>query len=186
MFLTHVRFVYVFFLLTPLVVASAAAMRNPAIARSPDGRSTGSTWPLAISLSALVIAGFIGVSWVHPFEPQKRRSVEDAIAYVRANGLTGPVVNGYNLGGVLLFNGFKTFLDGRTEQLFQGQFMADYLAAGRPGGEDAMRRILDRHKAEWTIFPKRDIRNRHIAAAPGWSRAYEDDYVIIHVHSAPQ
>ena len=186
MFLTHVRFVYVFFLLTPLVVASAAAARNPAIARGPDGQSAKGTWPLATSLAALVIAGFIGFAWAYPFEPQKRRSVEDAIAYVRANGLTGPVVNGYNLGGVLIFNGFKTFLDGRTEQLFDGQFMVDYLAAGRPGGEEVMRRILDQHKAEWTIFPKRDIRNRHIAAAPGWSKAYEDDYVIIHVRSAPQ
>ena len=96
------------------------------------------------------------------------------------------MVNGYNLGGVMMFNGFKTFLDGRSEQLFRGAFIADYMAAGQAGGEAAMWRILDSHKAQWTIFPKGDPRNRFIATAAGWSKTYEDEFVIIFERGAPQ
>lgn len=183
-FLLHVRFVYVFFLIVPLLVAAAAARTNPRIAaapRTPD--RFGGFMPAMLAIA--VVAGFLAFVAVRPFEPAERRSIAPALAFARENGLTGPQVNGYNLGGVLMFNGFKTFLDGRTEQLFRGPFMEEYLAAGRPDGAAAMRRILETYKATWTIFPPQDYRNVHIAATPGWSKAYADDHAVIYVRAAP-
>ena len=139
---------------------------------------------MAVVSVVLVIAAIVTV-WRQPFVPEKRRSIEDALAFIRTNHLDGPVFNGYNLGGVLVFNGIKTFLDGRTEQLFRGPFMTDYLAAGNPGGEAVIAGIVTRYKITWAIFPKLDIRNSYLATMPGWRRAYEDDYVIIHLRTAP-
>lgn len=185
MFLLYVRFVYVFFLITPILVAAAAAAANPRITARADGRSElGRLVPTALAL--VVILAFVVLAALRPFEPADRRSIKDALAFVRDQKLEGPPVNGYNLGGVLMFNGYKTFLDGRTEQLFRGPFMEAYLDAGRPEGAEAMHRILDTYKANWTIFPRNDYHNVHIASAPGWSKAYQDDYVIIFTRGAPQ
>lgn len=194
MFLLHVRFVYVFFLLAPLVVAAsvaeshAALARLTAMAKAPDAVQeflSRRFAPVMAGLAGLLVVAIAAIVVSQPFVPEKRRSIEDALAYVRANHLDGPVFNGYNLGGVLIFNGIKTYLDGRTEQLFRGDFMTGYLASGNVDGASVVQEIVNRYKATWAIFPKRDIRNSFLATLPGWTQAYEDDFVIIHTRSAP-
>ncbi len=194
MFLLHVRFVYVFFLLAPLVVAAPAAETLAAMARltarakTPDAVQEFLSRrfpPIMAGLAGVIALAIAAVVVSQPFVPEKRRSIEDALAYVHANHLDGPVFNGYNLGGVLIFNGIKTYLDGRTEQLFRGDFMTGYLASGNADGAGVVQEIVNRYKTTWAIFPKKDIRNSFLATLPGWHQAYEDDYVIIHVRSAP-
>jgi len=187
MFLLHVRFVYVFFLLAPLLVITPDI--PPRIARRLDYGAAGFAAArlrlLAAALCGSIVAAMIAVVWLQPFAPEKRRSIEDALAFVRDRKLDGPVFNGYNLGGVLIFNGIKTYLDGRTEQLFRGPFMDDYLASGNADGAAKVKEIVERHGATWAIFPRRDIRNSFLGALPGWHRAYEDEFVIIHLRDTP-
>jgi hypothetical protein len=192
MFFTHIRFVYVFFLLAPVLVAEAIALAYPKIAtatwagRARDGLEewTGRRFlPLA---SGLVLAALVAFGSLAQFAPPPRRSIDGALAFIRDQNLTaGPVLNGYNLGGVLIFNGIKTYIDGRAEQLFRGAFISDFIASSDIGGDKVLARMLDDVKATWTIMPVYDVRNGFLAEMPGWRKAYGDDYVMIFTRVPP-
>lgn len=178
MFFTHIRFVYVFFLAVPVVIAINVARDYPAVVAGPSPRR----WPVAGAIVAAALAAFTLLTVWSPFAPPPRRSIEGALAYIKEHKLdAGPVFNGYNLGGVLIFNGIKPYIDGRAEQLFRGRFITDFIASTAPGGEKVLREILETVGITWTIMPVADVRNAMMADMAGWARAYGDDYVIIYV-----
>jgi hypothetical protein len=115
-----------------------------------------------------------------PFEPPPRRSITAAFAYIKEHNLTGPVFNSYNMGGPLILNGFKTYIDGRADQLFQGAFLQDYVDTADAADTTKLQRILDQNKMTWTIFPSFDPRNQALAKVPGWKQTFTDAYATIY------
>ena len=195
MFLTHVRFLYVFFLLVPLVIAGEIAGRYPAISMASwksrgrdrlEGLAIAWFRPLAAAVvSATVLAAAVFMV-KYPIVPPEARSVETALAFAKSNGLTGGrVFNNYNYGGTLIFHRIKTFIDGRAEQLFLGEFFSEFANSGAPGGEKLLGEILDRYQVSWTLLSVRDTRPAFLDGMAGWKRAYTDDYAVIHVRTAP-
>lgn len=193
MFFTHIRFVYVFFLLVPVVIAPAlaAAYRNASALqwgeKPSDGLEVFIGHRFALLSGVLVVGALVVYGTLAHFAPPPRRSIDTAMAFIHEKNLTaGPVFNGYNLGGVLIFNGIKTYIDGRAEQLFRGPFIKDVIASSDVGGETVLAKMLAESKATWTIMPALDIRNSFMTALPGWTQSYSDDYVTIFTRSAPQ
>ncbi len=188
MMLTHIRFIYIFFLSLPVIASWAVAKANPSLtwdawaALPRDALEAGAARHRNAILVAgvfLALAGFATASIVHPFRPPPRRTIDAAFAYIKDHNLNGPVFNSYNMGGPLILNGFKTYIDGRADQLFQGAFLQDYVNTADANDTTILSRILDQNKMTWTIFPSFDPRNDALAKLPGWKKTFSDPYATI-------
>jgi hypothetical protein len=87
-------------------------------------------------------------------------------------------MNYYGFGGPLIFNGIPTFIDGRTEQLFLGDFMTQF--ATGPRDEAALSKAIAQYDVRWTIMPPGDARVALLDKMPGWHRVYADKFAVIH------
>jgi hypothetical protein len=194
MMLTHGRFVYVFFLLVPVVIAPSLAERYPDIslakwlARARDPlESLVAKWfvPMAGAISiGAITAAFMFLHNKMPAPPEDT-AAEKPIAFAIANNLQGNVFNEYRYGGSLIFHDIKTFIDGRAEQLFTGDFFPDYINSGRHDGAKLFKDLIDRNKITWTLLPTDDLRNGFLSEL-GWQKAYSDDKTMIYTKPANQ
>ncbi len=194
MFLIHARFCYAFFPLMPVVIAAEIAQRFPALSarhwreekRDAVERAV-AQWFRPIAAVALV-AGIVfsaAMLKVLPAEPAADVAAAGAIAYARDRNISGNVMNGYSFGGPLIFHGIPTYIDGRNDQLFRGGFSLNDYEMQQAGGEKLFLEALERHDIRWTLFSPQDPRNGFLAGLKDWTRAYADDYAVIHVASPP-
>ncbi|TIT98071.1 MAG: hypothetical protein E5W39_18300, partial [Mesorhizobium sp.] len=91
-------------------------------------------------------------------EPSQKTSAKEALAFVENNHLSGNVLNSYNFGGSLIFHGIKTFIDGRTDQLFLNGFMKTDAETGRSGGKPVLEAQLKKHAINWALLTPDDSR----------------------------
>ena len=99
-------------------------------------------------------------------------SVPDA---VRAT----PVLNEYGMGGYLIWQGVKPFVDGRTD-FYGDDFMARYYAATAPD-KAALDALLARWKVRWTILSPGNPLAAMMDQRPGWRRSYADRFAVVHI-----
>ena len=199
MMLSHLRFQYLFILLVPLVMLADViavlpkASANHWLAQDRDklesflGRNAAAVGA-AMALMAVAYTAYSATTG-RVFPPESI-AVSRAIAYVKQHQATDPalqmhVLNDYNTGGPLIFNGIKTYVDGRAEQLFLGDFMQQYIDSGEKGGEVAIAKMLEDPSVGWTIFSANSPRNDFIAKVPGWQKTYEDDAAVIFERKSP-
>ena len=192
MLLTHARFVYVFFLLVPIVVVPELAVRFGQISlgtwrnlpRDVMERFGMKWFRLASTILCLgaVVAAFLFIRESNTAPPEDT-AAEKPIAYALANHIEGNVFNEYRYGGTLIFHGIKTFIDGRAEQLFTGDFFPEYVNSGKHDGAKLFKELLDRHKINWTLLPADDLRNGYLDQL-GWKKTYSDDKAMIYTKPA--
>ncbi|WP_248309553.1 hypothetical protein [Bosea sp. Tri-44] len=192
LYLAHERFVYVFFLLVPLVLAVQVAEQFPAVSirtwmmEQRDGleRFLLGHYRLAFGASvALVIGANAMLARGPAVEPGQKTSAKDALAFAAQRGLSGPVLNSYDFGGTLIFHGIKTFIDGRTDQLFLNGFTQADDAMGRSTGKPLLETQLRKYGVDWALLSAGDGRIPFFDELPGWTRAYSDRYAMIYVRS---
>ena len=111
--------------------------------------------------------------------PGEKVAITEAIAYAKANGMTGNVMNHYNFGGQLIFNGVRTFIDGRADQLFLGGFTEKF--AHGPKDAEGLAEAIAEYDIGWTLFPPDDARVELLDKLKGWRRVYSDAYAVIHL-----
>lgn len=189
MFLAFKRFVYAFAFIAPLALSAdlGAQFRSISARRwalqARDGferavirgfRGIASAFGLVCLVAALVLLRTSAVA------PPPQTTAAGAISFAEANGLTGPVLNGYRFGGTLIFNGIETFVDGRTDQLFLGDFFRAFEKSGTVGGSDTLRKLIDRYGVEWALLAPDDPRAVHLDGMEDWQRVYEDDYALVY------
>ncbi len=80
-----------------------------------------------------------------------------------------PVLNEYGLGGQLIFQGVRPFIDSRAD-LYGDAFLTRYRRIISPN-RDALERALAEYGIAWTIFPVRSSGSfRCWTMEPGWRR----------------
>lgn len=176
--LRHERFVMVFGIVAP-VVAGPALWR---LARDASAKlgvfRDGFTWPAAAT-PARVAGGLIALSalivLVKPPALPAAAAPVAALASVPAEVRASPVFNSYNLGGFLAFNGVKTYIDGRTDQLFLGGFISRMMTATEARGPDALAALLDERAIQWAIIAAHTPETRHFPRLPNWRLSYKDE-----------
>jgi len=189
LYLTHERFVYVFFLLVPLALAVQVAEQFPVLSirtwmtEQRDGLERfllgryrlvfGASVALAIGAGSILASGPV-------VEPSQKTSAKDALTFAAQNGLSGPVLNSYEFGGTLIFHGVKTFIDGRTDQLFLNGFTQADDAMGRSTGKPLLETQLRKYGIDWALLSAGDTRIPFFDELPGWTRAYSDRYAVIY------
>ncbi len=90
-----------------------------------------------------------------------------------------PVLNDYSLGGKLIFQGVRPFIDSRAD-LYGDAFLTRYRQIAWPD-RDALDHALAEYGVAWTIFPSDARIVPMLDQEPGWRRLIEVDGVVIHV-----
>lgn len=192
MFLSHLRFMYLFFLLVPLVLAVEVAQRYPSLSlgkwmtEKRDGLEqffARRFYPICGAAIVLVTAAASLLNGMHQVMPSQKTSASDALAFAENHHLSGNVLNSYNFGGTLIFHGIKSYIDGRTDQLFLGGFTRTDDETGHSGGKPVLEAQLKKYAIGWALLSADDSRQPFFDEL-GWKRAYADEYAVIYVPSA--
>ncbi|MBZ9992554.1 hypothetical protein [Mesorhizobium sp. BH1-1-4] len=188
-YLTHLRFMYLPFLLIPLVMAVEIARQYPPLSATTWLAEKRDSLEMFFArrfhaLCAAVIVLVLGVAAIagsaYQVEPSPKTSASGALAFARDHNLAGNVLNSYNFGGTLIFHGIKTYIDGRTDQLFLGGFMKADDATGQSDGKPLLEAQLKKYAISWALLAADDTRIPFFAEL-GWKRAYADDHAVIYL-----
>lgn len=187
LYLTHVRYMIFLFPMIALLAAAPLAVQYPGLSaaqwrsRPPSraDRFMGVHFKaLCTSLISILLVVLFVEMRVLKTAPNEQVALTDAIQYAKSNGLTGRVMNFYDFGGPLIFHDIPTFIDGRAEQLFLGDFIKTY--AWGPDTETALAATLRQYDVSWTIMPPGDRRVALLDKLSGWKRVFADKNAVIH------
>jgi hypothetical protein len=180
--LTAVRFIFLFNMIAPLLLATPLTRQfrflrlSEQTATQPQffttlsqlGRLYGTYGIIAI---VLFVTGLLG----HSKPPLSSQiSPENSVNYIFAHNLHGNIYNDYNFGGYLIFRGLPTFIDGRTDQLFGGGFMTEdrTIVINRPREFIG---YLDKYRISIGLVAPNSIEAQGFRASSDWVRVYGDD-----------
>ena len=178
MMIRHSRFETSFVLVALIICAGPARTRFDAFRERPMrpyGRWNARTG-LAVALALVLV---VGLASLQPFRPSPSKTPVAALATARAAGLVGRVYNDYDFGGFLIAQGIKTFIDGRSDQLFIGGFMKGLEDALEAADPTPFARLLDRHAVDWALVQPNSPAARHLSATIGWERIHSDDVAVV-------
>jgi hypothetical protein len=179
MAIDHIRFISTFAIVSPMLIATALA-RRPGFAAQPAAPATAysklTTGALAAAALALCIA-------IQP-APSVEVAPEAALRAAREKGLTGRVFNDYSFGGFLIAQGVPTFIDGRTDQLFLGDFMPKLYDSLDKDDTKDFSDILDRYGVEWALVRSDSTRAKRLAVMPGWTEVHRDETAAVFARKA--
>jgi hypothetical protein len=187
-YMSHTRFVYLFFLLVPIVLAFELARQFPALSfktwkdQERDGleRLFGNRFWQICGIGAVALAGVsMFANSAGRISPSAKTSASGAIDYAKTQSLPGNVLNSYNFGGTLIFHGIKTYIDGRTDQLFLGGFTKTDDDLGRSGGKPILREQIVKHAIAWALLTTDDPRIPFFKEL-GWRQTYADAHAVIY------
>ena len=141
-------------------------------------------WHRAVAGVALIAAIGLVVRLAMPLNPERTGAAFAAtIDRVPADLRLKPVLNGYSLGGELIFLGLRPFIDSRAD-LYGDAFLSQYHRITWPD-RDALDRALAEYGIAWTIFPSGERIVPLLDQEPGWRRLLEEDGMVIHVRDDP-
>jgi hypothetical protein len=189
----HVRFAALFAILTPLLVMMPLTDQYPylrltsQIAADPAffAASLKAARALRLPLSALLAAGICLFGAFGPsMIPKADITPRGAVDYIRERQLTGNVYNFYNFGGYLIFSDIKTFIDGRSDQLFQNGFMTSLYDAVEHNPDEFVR-LLKKYRVSVALVTPNSAEARALDTQRDWSKAYSDDVSVVYETSRP-
>ncbi len=189
MMLLHVRFVYLFFLLTPIVIAAETARQFPVVSAQfwrTQGPGHFEQWisrRFRIASSCMIGAMIVllaAIGYVKTATPWQKIFPEQALQWIRQSPATkGNVLNSQNFGGPLIFSNIPTFVDGRTDQLFNRGFAGDIFKTFEPSGGPILRQQLENHSIGWVLLSPEDPRLPHFSTLDQWQEGYRDDNAVV-------
>ncbi len=92
--------------------------------------------------------------------------------------LSRPVLNEYGIGGQLIFNGVRPFIDGRAD-LYGDAFLTSYHRMIAPNRAE-LEHTLSQYGIAWTIFPSNHPIVQVLDQERGWRRLVEGNGIVIH------
>lgn len=191
LFLAYSRFQYLWLLLVPIVLATDIAEQFPALSTRKWMGETRDILERAIVKHYHRITGVIVVGWFaacagflnfSTVAPSDTTSASGALAFAQTHGLSGNVLNSYNFGGTLIFHGIKTYIDGRTDQLFLNGFMNATAEMGTAAGKPILQKTIEEHDIKWALLTPDDARIPFFNELAGWNQAYKDEFAIVYVN----
>jgi hypothetical protein len=134
--------------------------------------------------AALIVAVALIARIVLPLSPERTGAAFAAtLEHVPPELRARPVLNDYGLGGQLIFQGVRPFIDSRAD-LYGDEFLSRYRRITQPD-RITLERALSEFGIAWTIFPAGHRILPMLDEGPGWRRLVEADGVVIHARVSP-
>jgi len=154
---------------------------------APGPWLTGLNWLILILLLSLS-----AIKVYQPLSPEVNLAVQkeylpvEAVRFIRANNLPGPMFNSYNWGGYLiwhLYPDYPVFIDGRTD-LYDDQFIREYLKVPwiRPG----WREVLDRYGVSFILIESDSVLAAFLAEDDEWQSVHADTIATVFLRNVPE
>jgi hypothetical protein len=176
----HVRFFPLFAIVAATSVATPIAHLFPRFARQPSAPNPTRQKLALAMLAAACFATALIVSFAPRPVPAPRITPATALEAARSYPVSGPVFNDYFLGGYLIFNGVKTFFDGRTELYLNG-FMKKTWDAESSDNDTAFLSLLDEYHVTWALFINGYSGVEKLHRSQKWKEIYKDDDFVVFV-----
>jgi hypothetical protein len=181
--MAHIRFMSLFAILTPILLAGPLTRQFPVLRLSTHleqdpgffngmGRAARRTF---YPVCALVLLGMIGdAAWGRAVSPKGVIAPVGAVDYIYREHLTGNVYNAYNFGGYLIFRDIKTFIDGRTEQLFLDNFITRLFDVLEKHPRKFIA-FLAEYRVNLALVHPDSIESQELDASDDWEKVFTDN-----------
>jgi hypothetical protein len=172
--LSHARHGQLLGIVGALVLAEPVAACLPHGVASSPGRAWRRLAGVAAVLALVAMAGRIAL----PLGPARSGAAFAAVlAHVPPALRARPVLNEYGIGGALIFNGVRPFIDSRAD-LYGDAFIVRYDAIMALDHAELARTIAE-YGIAWAIFPAAAPLVQLLDREPGWHRLAEGDGLVI-------
>jgi hypothetical protein len=132
-------------------------------------------------LSVALISHFFMTS---SLRPPSNIAPTDALSFARSEKISGNVLNSGEFGGYLIFEGVKTFVDGRGDQLFDNAFLAELSASKQPDGDEALKGLLKRYDITWALLRAPDVGSSVLMdRQPNFRRVFQDKDALVYLRT---
>ncbi len=109
----------------------------------------------------------------------------EALAYLRAHPVRGPMLNDYGWGGYLIWASgpeHKVFIDGRADIYEYAGVLSDYMKITLMDPEAV--RLLRKYGIESCLVTRKAPLATLLSALPDWERIYSDELAALYVHKS--
>jgi hypothetical protein len=175
MSLQHVRQEVLLGVVAPLVLAEPMGRAlGRSVAAPASWRMPAPQLALGAGLFVLILAGRLMTPQVRVDGPTAPIS---ALAHVPPDIRRLPVLNHYDFGGYLIFEGVRPYIDGRAD-MYGDAFVADddKIQHNDIAATDA---ALARYHIRWAILPPRLYLTERLETLPGWTKLYADKVAAV-------
>jgi hypothetical protein len=193
MMLVHIRMVPIFALVTPLLISSSLRAQFPFLSAESQAHNQpglfdkllrASRLHYALILSALIAGPPLAAFCVRGIAPRNIISPVAAVDYVLRTDPSGRLYNDFSFGGYLIFRNVKTFIDGRTDQLFGGGFMAKTFGSPSKPNDEFIE-LLETYKITSALVSPKSGEALKLDQVPSWRRRHEDDIAVVYQRTPP-
>jgi hypothetical protein len=140
--------------------------------------AAGAAWRKLAAASAVLALGALAVRAAMPLPPERTGAAFSAVLDQVSPAIRGrPVLNDYSLGGALIFNGVRPFIDSRAD-LYGDAFIGRYRRVIAPD-RAALDRVLADYGIAWAVFRAEEPIVQLLDQEPGWGRLAEMDGIVI-------
>ncbi len=171
----HVRFLLLFVPFFAPLAATMLARSAPAYNKAKD---------LYLLNFALMAAVVIAMAHYFPSQADMEKKVAaqfpvQALEYMRAHSVPGPLFNSYGFGGFMIESGYKTFIDGRSELFEQTGVLGDYMHITllKPGAL----RVLGGYRIQSCLLQRDEPFATVLSSMPNWKMVYADHVSALYV-----
>jgi hypothetical protein len=192
MMLVHVRMVPIFALVTPLVIASSLRAQFPYLSLESQAHDSPGLLDMlvrklrpqyAVILAALIAGPSLVAFYMRGIGPPDIITPAAAVDYILRTDPSGRVYNDFNFGGYLIFRDVNTFIDGRTDQLFGGGFLAKTFESIKSANDNEFLELLDKYKISSVLVSPASASK--LDRAPSWQRRHEDNIAVVYQRAQP-
>jgi len=182
MVLAHLRFGSLFAIVAPILLATPLVEQFPALRLSRQVNMDPAFFEVMARVSkrwlfpacSLIAAGVIGFGVYGPkMAPRADITPEGAVDYIYQHQLVGNIYNPLNFGGYLIFRGIKTFIDGRTDQLFLENFQNNLYEVIRKKPTQFVD-FLQRYDVVVAIVIPQSVEAQELERSADWQKLYSE------------
>jgi hypothetical protein len=184
--LVYIRMVPIFALVTPLMIASSLRAQFPFLSLESQRQDQFFSRLLrlarprcALILSFLLVGSSLLIFSTPVIRPRESIHPVAAVDYILRTDPFGRVYNDFSFGGYLLFRGVKTFIDGRTDQLFRGGFLSRTFESPNKSNAEFLQ-LLDEYQVSSALVRPESSQALKLDRAPSWQRQYADDVAVVY------
>jgi len=194
MMLVHVRMVPIFALVTPLMIASSLCAQFPFLSVASQAHNQpiffdkllrASRPHYALIMSVLIVGPSVMAFYERSIAPRDNISPVAAVDYILRTDPSGRLYNDFAFGGYLIFRDVKTFIDGRTDQLFSGGFLARTFERSDKLNDEAFFELLDEYKVSSALVHPNSGAAAKLGRSRSWRREYGDGIAVVYQRARP-
>lgn len=175
---THIRHQSVFIILSSMIITPKLA--SPVRQQAAPLFKSAADKRFWLGSAAVIASLIIGTRAVIPLQPPETFSnPRGLIAHIPPELRSQPVLNEYSMGGPLILNGIRVFIDGRAD-MYGDDYFKTYLKIN-DGDWGVFNRMVKKYGFRWTMLQKDNRLVEKLDASPEWYRLYSDEVGVIHV-----